>query len=155
MARYMYGSEAPARYEEPVRVPRRTRQIDEESYERELHKNKIEENRQRATKIGGLFAVFAIAMIAVLTVTCTKYIQLINTRSENSKKIAAMKEELQDKREANDVKKLSIDTSIDFNHIYDTAVKELGMIYADPDQIIKYHSGESEYVMQYKDIPEN
>lgn len=154
MARYMYGSEAPARYvEEPVR--RRRINPNEEEYIQEQKRQKVEENRQKATKIGGLFTVFVVGMMAVLLVTCIKYIKLINSKNENAKQIASMEEQLQEQKEANDVKELSINTSIDYIHIYNTAVDELGMVYADSDQIIRYKTGESQYVMQYKDIPEN
>ena len=38
--------------------------------------------------------------------------------------------------------------------IYDTAVNDLGMIYPGKGQVITYDSKESEYVKQFKDVPE-
>jgi hypothetical protein len=35
------------------------------------------------------------------------------------------------------------------------ATKELGMVHASADQVISYESGESEYVIQYGNVPVN
>ena len=47
-----------------------------------------------------------------------------------------------------------INASIDYDAIYDTAVNDLGMIYPGKGQVITYDSKESEYVKQFKDVPE-
>ena len=47
-----------------------------------------------------------------------------------------------------------INAGIDYNAIYDTAVNDLGMIYPGKGQVITYDSKESEYVKQFKDVPE-
>ena len=54
----------------------------------------------------------------------------------------------------NDALETSINTSIDLNEIYEIATKELGMVYANKDQVLLYDKTESEYVRQYEDIPE-
>ena len=38
--------------------------------------------------------------------------------------------------------------------IYKIATEELGMVYANKDQVRMYNKTESEYVRQYEDIPE-
>ena len=86
--------------------------------------------------------------------TCTNYVSLINAKSTNASKISTLQAQLEELKIENDQKELSIDTSIDYEYIYNVAVEELGMVYASEDQIINYKSGESEYVMQFKDIPE-
>ena len=48
-----------------------------------------------------------------------------------------------------------INSSIDYNEVYDIAVNELGMVYPSRGQVINYDSKESEYVKQYKDISNN
>ena len=47
-----------------------------------------------------------------------------------------------------------INTSIDLDNIYKIATEELGMVYANKDQVRMYNKTESEYVRQYEDIPE-
>ena len=152
---YIYGSAAPQRTaEEPVRLPRtRTGNIAEERQKPEQDR-RIQENRAKATKIGGVFTLLIAAAVGVMLFTCTNYISLINQKSSNADKISALQSELEELKVENDLKELSIDTSIDYEYIYNIATEELGMVYASEDQIIKYQSGESEYVMQFEDIPE-
>ena len=145
---YMYGSEAPQRrVDVPVRVPRRKNGNVSQERQRQAQDRRIEENRARATRVGGVFTLLIAAAIGVMLFTCTNYVSLINAKSTNAGKISTLQIE-------NDQKELSIDTSIDYEYIYNVAVEELGMVYASEDQIINYKSGESEYVMQFKDIPE-
>ena len=153
---YLYGSAAPQRVaEEPVRVPRRKTGSQAEERQRQEQNRRIEENRERATKIGGVFTLLIAAAIGIMLFTCTNYVSLINEKSKNADRISSLQSELEELKVENDLRELSIDTSIDYDYIYNVATKELGMIYASPDQVIKYQSGESEYVMQFGDIPEN
>ena len=56
-------------------------------------------------------------------------------------------------------KQASITTRInhieDLDHVYKVATEELGMVYANKDQILLYDKTESEYVRQYEDIPKH
>ena len=54
----------------------------------------------------------------------------------------------------NDALETRINTSIDLDNIYKIATEELGMVYANKDQVRMYNKTESEYVRQYEDIPE-
>ncbi len=53
----------------------------------------------------------------------------------------------------NDATETRINTSIDLDYIYKVATEELGMVYANRDQVLLYDKTESEYVRQYEDIP--
>ena len=156
---YVYGSEAPVRrFDEPVRrektedVPRRKPQTKEE-IRKQQKQHYAEENRRKAARFGGIYTLFITAAVAVTLVTCVKYITQINSSNEQSKEIVNLQEQLNELKEKNDRKQLAIDTSVDFNYIYDVATKELGMIHPASDRVISYNSGESEYVIQYSDIP--
>ena len=72
----------------------------------------------------------------------------------NSDKIIELKSTLNSLKDDNDALEADINASIDYNTIYDTAVNELGMVYPGKDQVITYNSQESEYVKQYKDVPD-
>lgn len=152
-AGYVQGSAAPVQTEEvPVRIPRRREEISEDERKRRRQERNVQRNREKATRIGGLFTVLIIAAMAVMLFTCVKYISYTNAKSSNAKKITALQSELEELREANDQRQFAIDTSIDYDYIYKVATDSLGMIYASKEQIIKYQSKESEYVMQFKDI---
>ena len=61
---------------------------------------------------------------------------------------------LEKKKADNDALETRINTSIDLDNIYKIATEELGMVYANKDQVRMYNKTESEYVRQYEDIPE-
>lgn len=152
---YVSGSAAPARrYEEPVREPRR-RNITKEEERRLRQQHYVKENQQAASRFGALYTMFLVAAVVVTLMVCAKYISLINTNSDMSKKITAAQTQITSLKEKNDLMKLSIDTSIDYDYIFKVATEELGMVYPSQSQIIPYSSGESEYVIQYSDIPTN
>ena len=48
-----------------------------------------------------------------------------------------------------------INTDMDLDHIYKVATEELGMVYANRNQVLLYDKTESEYVRQYEDIPKH
>ena len=72
----------------------------------------------------------------------------------NSDKIIELKSTLNSLKDDNDALESDINASIDYNALYNTAVNELGMVYPGKDQVITYNSKESEYVKQYKDVPD-
>lgn len=149
---YVYGTAAPKHAPEvPRRVPRRQSDIERKRIERQ--QQEIEQNRARATRIGGLFTMLVVAAMAVLLFTCSGYIGLINTRTGNEKTINSLQSELEELKNANDQRQLAIDTSINYEYIYKVATEELGMVYANPDQVVDYESGESNYVIQFSDVP--
>ena len=55
----------------------------------------------------------------------------------------------------NDALQTRIDTYVDLDHVYQVATEELGMVYANKDQILLYNKTESEYVRQYEDLPKH
>lgn len=153
---YVYGSAArelaaPVR-REPETVERR-RNLTQEEERKILRKKYAEENVRKASKIGALYTLFIATAVGVMLLICSNYIMVINQGQEKSAKLVALQEELNAMKEDNSQKKLSIDTSVDYNYIYDVATKELGMIHAGSEHVVKYESGESEYVIQYSDIP--
>ncbi len=151
---YVYGSEAPARKaapvrkEAPVRVPRR------QEHEESRSERYARENIRKASRFGGVYTLFITAAVSVMLFVCVNYISVINTRTDNSKEIIKLQEQLNDLKEANDQTQLSIDTSIDYDYIYRVATDELGMVYADQEHVVNYKSGESQYVIQYSNVPE-
>ena len=67
--------------------------------------------------------------------------------------IETLEAQLETLKAKNDDLETSINTSIDLDHIYQVATQELGMVYANKDQILQYDKTESEYVRQNEEIP--
>ena len=65
-----------------------------------------------------------------------------------------LESEIETLKSENDALETSINTYVDLDHVYEVATKDLGMVYANKDQVILYDKTESEYVRQYEDIPQ-
>ncbi len=155
MERYIYSSAAPKYVPEtPVRQPKRREELTREEVKKQQKKAQIEYNRSRATSFGALFTLFVVAAMAVVLFTCSNYISKINETAANRKTIEKLRDEVSELKQNNDLLELSIDTSIDYDYIYNIATKELGMTYPKDGQIVRYPSKESQYVIQFSDIPE-
>ncbi len=150
---YYYGSEAPQRNYEasPVRVPRRQTMSDEE-IRRHNRRVQAQANQRSATRFGPLYTAIIIGAVIAMGLSCVNYIKAMNAHTANTKTIDRLETEITEAKQYNIDRKLAIDTSIDYEYIYRVAVKDLGMIYPLEGQIVKYESGECEYVNQYSDF---
>ena len=110
---------------------------------------------RRNNKINLMYTVAVASVAAVVFFICYQYLNVQAAAKTNSDMIAELKSELSTLKENNDVLESDINASIDYDAIYDTAVNELGMVYPEKKQVITYDSKESEYVKQYKDVPES
>ena len=102
----------------------------------------------------GYVIFLAVAAILALVV-CVNYVQLQSRLTSRSKAISAMQEELADMKEENNTKYNAVMDSVNLDEIRDKAQNELGMVYANSDQIVEYDNPASDYVKQYEDIPED
>jgi cell division protein FtsL len=102
----------------------------------------------------GYVVFLAIAAIAALIV-CTGYLKLQSEITSRSRNIASLQEELADLKEDNTTRYNAVLNSVNLEEIREKAINELGMVYASPEQIIKYKSPTSNTVKQYEDIPKS
>ena len=86
--------------------------------------------------------------------SCVRYLQLQAEMTSRVKNIAALETQLEELKKENDDNYTRIMTSVDLDYIRDVAVNELGMVYAEPDQVILYDGGTRDYVKQSGDLPE-
>ena len=98
--------------------------------------------------------LLTISGIAILFIAVINYLTISNTKKINAKKISELESQSQRLKESNLQAEISLNTSIDYNEIYKTATEELGMVYPNEEQIIRYSSDESEYVIQFSPIPD-
>ena len=66
-----------------------------------------------------------------------------------------LEKEIETLKTNNDALETRIETSVDLDYVYQVATEELGMVYANKDQVRLYNKTESEYVRQYEDIPKH
>ncbi len=144
---YEYGSAVrQLNIAEPLKTPDESQQTQKE-INREIRRQRQKQIR-RNNKINLMYTVAVASVAAVVFFICYQYLNVQAAAKTNSDMIAELKEN-------NDVLESDINASIDYDAIYDTAVNELGMVYPEKKQVITYDSKESEYVKQYKDVPES
>lgn len=100
-----------------------------------------------------LYMVFLVAAACMVLWSCVNYLQLQAEMTTRVKNIAALETQLEDMRKENDDNYTRIMTSVDLDYIKEVAINELGMVYAQPDQVILYDGGTRDYVRQNGEIP--
>lgn len=145
---YVYGNTVAKPAYEPQRReaerPRRTRTS-----------KQVSKNQRKALHMNRAYVVFlAVAAIAMLIV-CVNYIQLRSTITSRSANITALQAELASLKEDNNTKYNVVMDSVNLDEVRTTAIEELGMVYANKDQIVEYDNPTGGYVKQYEVIPED
>lgn len=97
--------------------------------------------------------VLSVAIIATLYV-CVEYLKLQYDVTHMDKQITARQQELVTLTKDNDAAYEKINKAIDLDEIYRYAVEELGMVYPNKNTVIKYHSSDADYTIQYQEIPD-
>lgn len=97
--------------------------------------------------------LFCIAA-AVVYKLAIGYLDVNSSIKAKQKDIAIVQSDYETLKAMNDSTLEEIDSSIDLKSIYMTAVNELGMVFANENQVIEYENNESSYVRDFNDIPE-
>lgn len=145
---YVYGN--------TVRKYNREQTTRERQKESEIRRKnlKIRRNKQAALEMDLPYLIMlTIASIAALFIIYN-YLSVQSMFANNIKSIEAYEKKLEFLKNSNDELEIRINTSTDLDKIYEVATKELGMVYATKEQVIRYDKTESEYVRQYEDIPQ-
>ena len=93
-------------------------------------------------------------MICTLYI-CVSYLKLQSSVTARLNHIESLEESIEKLKGDNDALLTRINTSVDLDYVYKVATEELGMVYANKDQVRLYNKTESEYVRQYEDIPKH
>ncbi len=117
--------------------------------------NRLNETAERSATVSLTLplALLLTAAMALVFAVGYKYLCLKSSIDLHMDNVKSLETQLENLKTENDALERSIDTSIDLNHVYEVATKELGMVPASRNNIIQYDKSESEYVRQYDDIP--
>lgn len=121
---------------------------------REVRRAAHRRQEEKVRYVNMLYTVFLAAAACLLLWSCVRYLQLQEETTSRVKNIAALETQLEELKKENDDNYTRIMTSVDLDYIKDVAINELGMVYAQPDQVILYDGGTKDYVRQSGDIPE-
>lgn len=115
----------------------------------------VRRNQEKALQMDLPFVfMLTIAIICTLYL-CVNYLQIQSSITSRINHIEKMEKELEFLKSENDALETNINTSLDLDYVYKVATEELGMVYANKNQVILYNKTESEYVRQYEDIPKH
>ena len=84
---------------------------------------------------------------------CVNYLHLQSSITGSMHNIEQMEAELEQYKSENDALESAINASVDLNEIYRIATEELGMVYANRDQVLLFDKTENGYVRQFEEIP--
>lgn len=122
--------------------------------QRQQTRREIQKRRKINSSMDIVSMLILTFAIAVTVYVCLEYLSVQSHISQMDKEIVQLESELIKIRNENTSALSEIKTSLDLDYIYDVATKELGMVYPNKNQVIAYESTLSDYVRQYKDIPE-
>lgn len=144
---YVYGNTV--RKTEPTRKPQT------QVRQRPVLNHTIRRNQERALQMDLPYViVLTIAALCALSI-CVSYLHVQSSITGRIHNIELLEGRLEQLKSENDALSTRINTSIDLDHIYKVATEELGMVYANRNQVLLYDRTESEYVRQYEDIPKH
>lgn len=120
----------------------------------ERHTANVRRRQEKALPMDLPFVVMlTIAAICTLYL-CISYLQLQSSITARLDRIETLEKSIETLKADNDALETRINTSVDLDYVYKVATEELGMVYANRNQVRLYNKTESEYVRQYEDIPE-
>lgn len=144
---YVYGNAVPKPVYEPQRraeQPRRNKQVSRQ----------VKQNRKQAMGINKAYVVFLSIAAILMLVVCVNYVQLRAELTNRSKNITALQEELANLNEANTTKYNAVMDSVNLEEVREKAMNDLGMVYANENQVEEYDNPDGDYIKQYEQIPD-
>lgn len=136
-------------------VPDYRREREERRREEERRRNRrvARRNQERVAHMNLGYVAFLTLSVMLLGFSSVMYIRLQTNITSHLNTISALETDIASRKADNDAKEKRIETSVDLKAVKDTALNELGMVYASPEQIVHYTVDKEDYMNQYEDIP--
>ncbi len=134
----------------PERAPERIRER-----ERQVRVDRqTRANRQRAMQMSLGYLFFLSLAVAMTVGICALYIHLQSEVSGRMRNVASLESQILDLKTENDAAMGRIESSVNMDEIRNTAMNDMGMVYPNKEQIVPFTVDNSDYMNQYRDIPE-
>lgn len=148
--RYVYGTAA----RDLVAERERTRERRVVQYRQNMS-HTVRKNQEKALQMDLPYVIMLTLATFCTLYICVGYLHVQSAMTAKIHNIEGLEQELEQLRSENDALQTRINTDMDLDHIYKVATEELGMVYANRNQVLLYDKTESEYVRQYEDIPKH
>ncbi|MCR5357129.1 MAG: hypothetical protein K6E63_06965 [Lachnospiraceae bacterium] len=109
-------------------------------------------NRERAGHMNPAYILFLTAAMVCTVAICIQYLMMRAQMTNMVKELSALEITLNELRAENDDTENRIKGAVDLEEIKYRAMNELGMQYANEDQIVSYECEDTDYVRQLVDI---
>lgn len=109
-------------------------------------------NRERAGHMSLPYVMFLTFAMVCTVAVCIQYLMLRSEVTSRIKEISALETQLAELKAENDDTENRIKGAVDLEEIKYRAMNELGMQYANEDQIVAYECEDTDYVRQLVDI---
>lgn len=121
-----------------------------EAKERERHARILaHRNAKRQNKRNTILFAAGLALCGCFFVT---YVHLQNAITTSMNNISSLETQISELKTENAAAKNRISTTANLTHIKDVAINELGMVYANNDQIVYYTVDEEDFMQTSEDI---
>ena len=142
-------------YDNLVRVRQTQAEQNTDGYEEEKQVSpQTRKNQRRAMKLGFGYVTFLAGAVAAALFVCFHYVGVRADLDKQTRKIESLRTEITSLKEKNTSEYNYIANSVNLEEIRERA-EELGMVYADSSQIVKYQSAGTHEIRQYESIPED
>ncbi len=102
-----------------------------------------------------LFSMSLLVVALVITLyLCYNYLQVQGNIVQLERDVLVLEEQLDTVMAENAALEDGLNSQVNWDEIYQTAVGELGMVYPNKNEVITYTSTQNGHVIQYRDIPE-
>ncbi len=128
---------------------------DRHTREREIREERERKRRQARRKAQAAMRrkrVYSMYIVSV-AVAFVGYINLTNSITTHMDNISALEQNISDLKASNSATESRIASATNLGDIKTAAINEMGMVYANADQIVYYDMDSSDYMNQYHNIP--
>ena len=113
----------------------------------------VRRNKEKALQIDLPYLIVLVIAACCALYLCVNYLHIQSSINARLNNIENLEQQVEAKKSENDALAIRINTYVDLDYVYKVATEELGMVYANKNQILLYNKTESEYVRQNEDIP--
>lgn len=139
---------------QPVRRDSAARRELEEAKRKKNRRKAARRNRENAMAMSRGYVFFLSLCVIAVAGAAFSLIKIQSSVTQRMKEVAAIESQITDLKAENDAKYKEISTSIDLNYVKDVAINQLGMKYPSPEQVVYYSVENTNYMDQYRDIPQ-
>lgn len=110
-------------------------------------------NRDKALQMNGPYVFFLAAVSVFCLSMSVVYLGVQSEIANTRKQITKLKNDISTLTAKNEAMDYAIQGYVSSDYVIQVATSELGMVEADSEQVAFYKSSDSEYTVQFKDIP--